>query len=523
VSQKTAVVVGGGIAGLASAALLAKAGMNVTLLEAREKVGGRAYIWEKDGFVFDMGPSWYLMPDAFDQFFKLMGTTADKELKLVKLEPAYQTRNEGLDEKLMIVQDLEKNKALFDSIEPGAGKKLQQYLDSAEETYDLSMKHFLYTNFENTKSFTNKEVLGKAPKFLSHLVTSLYAFSGKYVKDERLKKILNFPAVFLGASPYDTPSMYHLMTHVDLNVGVFYPMGGFYTLIEAIERIAKQHGVEIKTNSPVSKIEVNDQGIATGVKVGEVFIEADVVVGTADMHHVETKLLDQEHQTFPEKFWSNKVPGPSAMLLYLGVKGRVPQLNHHTLLYTENWSKNFSEVFHKADGKRKIPNPASLYICAPSVTDPSVAPEGYENLFVLVPIAADPSIGGSGDEKFEKDVDRIIDQIANWCEIPDLKERIVVRKSMGPRDFVTELNAWNGTALGMAHTLRQSAFFRPKNRSKKVKNLFYAGHNTIPGIGLPMCLIGAELVYKYLIDDKSTGPIADELKPVPAGGWKGLK
>ena len=522
-SQKTAVVVGGGIAGLASAALLAKAGMKVTLLEAREKVGGRAYIWEKDGFVFDMGPSWYLMPDAFDQFFKLMGTTADKELKLVKLEPAYQTRNEGRDEKLMIVQDLEKNKALFDSIEPGAGKKLQQYLDSAKDTYDLSMKHFLYTNFENTKSFTNKEVLGKAPRFLSHLVTSLYAFSGKYVKDERLKKILNFPAVFLGASPYDTPSMYHLMTHVDLNVGVFYPMGGFYTLIEAIERIAKQHGVEIKTNSPVSKIEVNEKGIATGVTVGEVFIAADVVVGTADMHHVETKLLDPQHQSFPEKFWANKVPGPSAMLLYLGVKGKVPQLNHHTLLYTENWSKNFAEVFHKADCKRKIPNPASLYICAPSVTDPSVAPDGYENLFVLVPIAADPSIGGEGDPAFEKDVDRIIDQIADWCEIPDLKERIVVRKSMGPRDFVQQLNAWNGTALGMAHTLRQSAFFRPKNRSKKVKNLFYAGHNTIPGIGLPMCLIGAELVYKYLVDDKSTGPIAEELKPVPTGGWKGLK
>jgi len=522
-TQKTAVVVGGGIAGLASAALLAKAGMKVTLLEAREKVGGRAYIWEKDGFVFDMGPSWYLMPDAFDQFFKLMGTTADKELKLVQLEPAYQTRNEGRDEKLMIVQDLEKNKALFDSIEPGAGKKLQKYLDSAKETYDLSMKHFLYTNFETTKSFTNKEVLGKAPKFLSHLVTSLYAFSGKYVKDERLKKILNFPAVFLGASPYDTPSMYHLMTHVDLNVGVFYPMGGFYTLIEAIERIAKQHGVEIKTNSPVSKIEVNDKGIATGVTVGGVFIEADVVVGTADMHHVETKLLEPKHQTFPEKFWANKVSGPSAMLLYLGVKGRVPQLNHHTLLYTENWSKNFAEVFHKADGKRKIPNPASLYICAPSVTDPSVAPEGYENLFVLVPIAADPSIGGEGDELFEQGVDRIIDQIADWCEIPDLKERIVVRKSMGPRDFVTQLNAWNGTALGMAHTLRQSALFRPKNRSKKVKNLFYAGHNTIPGIGLPMCLIGAELVYKYLVDDKSTGPIAGELQPVPSGGWKGLK
>ena len=522
-TQKSAVVIGGGIAGLASAALLAKAGMKVTLLEAREKVGGRAYIYEEKGFVFDMGPSWYLMPEAFDQFFRLMGTSADKELKLVQLDPAYQTRNEGHPEKLIIVKDLEQNKKLFDSLEPGSSKMLQQYLDSAEDTYELSIKHFLYTNFQNLKSFTNKEVLARAVKFVNHLVTSLYDFSGKYVKDERLKKILNFPAVFLGASPYDTPSMYHLMTHVDLNVGVFYPMGGFYTLIEAIERLAKQHGVEIKTNSKVSRIEVNQQGVATGVRAGEVFFEADVVVGTADLHHIETKLIEPKFQSFPEKFWSNKVPGPSAMLLYLGVEGRIPQLNHHTLLYTDNWNKNFAEVFHKADGKRKIPNPASLYICAPSVTDPSVAPEGYENLFVLVPIAADPSIGGSGDEQFEKEADRIIDQIASWCEIPNLKERIVVRKTMGPRDFVTELNAWNGTALGMAHTLKQSAFFRPKNRSKKVSNLFFAGHNTIPGIGLPMCLIGAELVYKYLVDDRSAGPTPGELKPVAAGGWKGLK
>lgn len=531
-SQKRAVVVGGGIAGLATAALLAKAGMKVTVLEAREKVGGRAYIWEKDGFKFDMGPSWYLMPDAFDQFFKLMGTTADEQLELVRLDPAYQTRNEGHADKLVIREDLSANKKLFDSIEPGAGNRLQQYIDSAEDAYKLSIKHFLYTNFQNAKSFFAPEVLVRAGRFIKHLVTPLDKFAGEHVSDQRLRKILNFPAVFLGASPYDTPSMYHLMTHVDMNVGVFYPMGGFYTIIEAIERLAKQHGVEIHTNSRVTQI-TSENGRVSGVYVSDVFYEADVVVGNADLHHIETKLLSPKDQSLPEKWWRNKVPGPSAMLLFLGVRGRLPQLDHHTLLYSDDWDKNFKEVFRTPAQKRaskatsKIPNPASLYICAPSITDSSVAPEGYENLFVLVPVAADPELGHgginrSGDEKFEAEADRIIQQISDWCEIPDLAERIVVRRTMGPADFVSELNAWSGTALGMAHTLFQSAFFRPTNVSKKVKGLYYAGHHSIPGIGLPMCLIGAELVYKRLIDDRSAGPIKTEIKPVGENGWKGL-
>jgi phytoene desaturase len=229
----------------------------------------------------------------------------------------------------------------------------------------------------------------------------------------------------------------------------------------------------------------------------------------------------------PAKFWAGKTPGPSALLLLLGVKGKLPQLDHHTLLYTEDWKTNFDEVFHKADGKRKIPNPASLYICAPSKTDPTVAPDGYENLFVLVPAAADPSLGSggvnrTGDPDFEAEADRIIDQIAKWCDIPDLAERVVVRRTMGPQDFVNDLNAWSGTALGMAHTLKQSAFFRPANMSKKVKGLYYAGHHTVPGIGLPMCLIGAELVYKRLIDDRSAGPIEHELAAIASTDWKGL-
>ena len=238
---KKAVVIGGGIAGLASAGILAKAGMDVTVLEARERVGGRAYIWEKDGFKFDMGPSWYLMPDAFDQFFKLMGTSADKELNLVRLDPMYQTRNEGDPNPLIVRSELKANKDLFESLEPGAAGKLQEYLDSAEDAYNLSIKHFLYTNFQNTKSFTHPEVMKRAGRFIKHLLTPLDKWAGQHVKDVRLRKILNFPAVFLGASPYKTPSMYHLMTHVDMNVGVFYPMGGFYTIIEAVERLSLIH------------------------------------------------------------------------------------------------------------------------------------------------------------------------------------------------------------------------------------------------------------------------------------------
>jgi phytoene desaturase len=365
------------------------------------------------------------------------------------------------------------------------------------------MKYFLYTNFQSVLPFLKPELLKKAGMFLSHLFMSLDKFASKHVRDSRLKKILDFPAVFLGASPYDTPSMYHLMTHIDMNVGVFYPQGGFYKIIESIEALAKQHGAKIHTNARVSKIVVED-GVTKGVRVGEIFYEAEIVVGTADLEHIETKMLDEKWQTYPSSYWNKKQPGPSALLLLLGVKGELPQLDHHTLLYSANWKKNFAKVFKKADGKSEIADPASLYICNPSKTDSSVAPKGYENLFVLVPAAPDPSLGGEGTASLEAAADRIIDQIAEWADIKDLKERIVVRKIIGPADFANDLNAWSGTALGMAHSLPQSAFFRPRNKSKKVSGLYYAGHNTIPGIGLPMCLIGAELVYKHLANDRST-------------------
>jgi phytoene desaturase len=233
------------------------------------------------------------------------------------------------------------------------------------------------------------------------------------------------------------------------------------------------------------------------------------------MHHTETKLLEIEQQTYPEKYWDEHVPGPSALLLYLGVEGELPELEHHTLLFTREWEKGFNAIF---GAYTSVPDPASLYICKPSGVDPDVAPEGYENLFVLVPIPADPSIGrgdvdGDGDPRIEVIADRVIAQIADWTGIPDLASRITVRRTLGPQDFVNDLNAWRGTALGPAHTLKQSAFFRAGNTSKKVSGLYYVGGSTIPGIGLPMCLISAEVLIKTLRGDVSTEPLAEPLQP----------
>ncbi len=520
------VVIGGGIAGLASAALLARDGHEVTLVEKQPDVGGRAGSWEKDGFRFDMGPSWYLMPEVFDHFFKLCGTSAAEQLELVQLDPGYRVITQGYDEPIDIAATRDENIALFESIEPGAGATLEKYLDSALDTYEMAKKRFLYTSFASFGPLLRGDVLKRTGKLVRMLLQNLDDYVARRFSDLRLRQVLGYPAVFLGSSPFLTPSMYHLMSHLDLTDGVLYPMGGFTTLIERIAAVTEQQGVSIRTSSPVARILVDPvTKRATGVELeadghsgGEV-IEADIVVSAADLHHSETQLLPEALQTYPQSYWDKKTAGPSALLLYLGVEGDLPQLEHHTLLFTANWRENFEAIFGP---QPSLPDPASLYICKPSGVDPSVSPEGHENVFVLVPAPADLSFGhgdvdGDGDTPLEVYADRIIAQIADWAKIPDLADRIVVRRSYGPGNFNADLNAWRGTALGPAHILSQSAFFRAGNVSKKVKGLYYAGGSTIPGIGLPMCLISAEVLVKRLRGDTSTGPLPEPLeRTVPA-------
>ncbi|MHA7262005.1 phytoene desaturase family protein [Arthrobacter sp. TMN-37] len=524
-------VIGGGIGGLATAALLAAEGHAVTLLERQDRVGGRAGSWEAGGFRFDTGPSWYLMPEVIDHFFRLMGTSAAEQLDLIRLDPGYRVIFEKDRDVVDVPADRAAAVKLFESLEPGAGEALEKYLDSAGDTYEIAKKRFLYSTFQSFLPFLSPDVLTRLPRLVRLLAQPLHGFVAGRFADPRLRQILGYPAVFLGSSPFDAPSMYHLMSHLDLDDGVLYPMGGFTSLISAMTRVAEGAGVEILTGADVVSIDTVPAAGADAARpgprrrrraarVGGVTyrsggalhsVAADVVVSAADLHHTETALLPGPLQTYPEKYWSRRVPGPSALLMYLGVKGSLPQLEHHTLLFTSDWKDNFGRIFGKTTS---VPSPASLYVCRPSATDPAAAPEGHENVFVLVPIPADVSIGGGGvdrggDPRVEELGDEVVAQIAAWANIPDLAERIVLRRTYGPQDFATDLNAWRGTSLGPAHTLRQSAFLRGSNRSSKVEGLLYAGSSTVPGIGIPMCLISAELIVKRLRSDTSTGPLPE--------------
>lgn len=513
----TAVVIGGGIAGLASAALLARDGYAVTLLEARDELGGRAGSWQCEGFRFDTGPSWYLMPEVFDHFFRLFGTSAEERLELVKLDPGYRVYSEGHAEPIEIAADLESNLAVFESVEPGSGARMRAYLDSARDTYEVAKRRFLYTSFESFAPLLRRDVLTRMPTLAKLLLRPLDTLAAETVTDPRLRQVLGYPAVFLGSSPFDAPSMYHLMSHLDLADGVLYPMGGFTTLIDAVRDVAVEAGVTIRTGSKATRIltAASPRGSrrpaeAIGVAVGAEQVPADVVVNASDLFTTEQALLPTELQSYGPEYWEKRVPGPSAVLVLLGVRGSLPQLAHHTLLFTSDWHDNFERIFGAVTS---VPDPASIYVCKPSATDPSVAPEGHENLFVLVPVPADPGIGsggvdGAGDARVEAIADAVIAQIAGWTGASDLAERIVVRRTIGPADFERDLGAWRGTALGPAHTLQQSAFFRAGNASTAVAGLYFAGGSTIPGIGLPMCLISAEVMLKRVRGDLSTEPLA---------------
>ncbi|GAA4284394.1 phytoene desaturase family protein [Brevibacterium daeguense] len=506
-----AVVIGAGIAGMATATLLAHEGHEVTVLERNDWLGGRAGSHREAGFTFDTGPSWYLMPEVFDHFFRLCGTSAAEQLELVTLDPAYRVFAE--DGRVADVPlGRERVRELFESLEPGCGPRLDAYLDSASKTYDIALRHLLYSTFDSPAALAHPDVLGNIGPLAGMLTSSLAERIEGTVTHPLLRQILGYPAVFLAMSPDRASAIYHLMSRLDLIDGVQYPMGGMYTVISAIERCARAAGVEFRTGAEVVALPV-DRARGRAARPGTVsevvartsagleVLPADLVVAACDLHHVETTLVEPGFRTTDSAAWTRRDPGMGGVVMMLGIDRRLDSLAHHNLFLTTDWDANFGAIF---GDDRSLPDPASVYVCAPSRTDPGVAPDGCENVFVLVPSPADPSLR-SGQVEFEAYCDRIVEQLAAWAGEPDLAEHIVVRRTLGPGDYVDDFHAWQGTILGPANTLRQSVFFRDGARSAKIGNLYRAGAFTAPGVGLPMCLISAENVVKALRGDTSGG------------------
>ena len=491
------IVIGGGYGGLASATLLAASGHTVSLYEKNQSLGGKAGMLEVGGFRFDTGPSWYLMPEVFKHYFKLLKEKPEDYYTLKRLDPAYRVFYQDSDA-IDIHSDLKSDKAAFEALEAGASTQLQAYLKDAKYKYNVSMQRFLYKNYDKLTDFLTPEVLREAPKL--QLFEKMHPYVRRFFTQEKLQKIMEYPLVFLGASPFNAPALYSLMSHVDFNQGVFYPDGGIYSVTEAMVTLATKHGVDLHTDTAVKRIMVTKKR-ASGVELesGEI-IEADLVISNTDRHFTETVLLPEKSRDHSERYWKKRTLAPSALLLYLGVQGKLPALTHHNLLFSSDWKKNFAQIFDSPEW----PDKPSLYVCKPSASDKSVAPKDCENLFVLVPIAAGLKYTQSELDKY---IDHILETIETSMSVPALREKLVVKRSFCVKDFESTYNSFQGTALGLAHTLRQSALWRPNNTSKKVKNLLYVGADTNPGIGLPMALISAELAVKRIIKDTTPGPL----------------
>ncbi len=493
------IIIGAGIGGLATANLLAKKGYEVHVYEKASKPGGRAGQKKENGFTFDTGPSWYLMPQVFKDHFSLFERDIEKELGVRPLHPAYKVFFES-HVPVTIHGDLQKDRNTFEDIEVGAGEALQRYVDKGTNIYQLAMKHFLYTDFSHLGHLMKKEIIGGSAQLVKLLTKPIHSHVSQFFHSPELQKILEYPMVFLGTSPFKAPAMYSLMSALDFNEGVFYPKRGMYSIIEFLVSIGKHLNVTYHYESDVTHI-LHEGKNAIGITLSDGTVHtADIIVSNADIHHTETKLLDQSARSYSKKYWDTKEAGISALLVYLGVKGQLPQLEHHNLYFVDAWKENFETIYDT----KKMPLSASLYVSRTTATDSSTAPKNHENLFMLVPL---PTGAFLTDKEQLALATHFVNQFARVIDQPDLETRIVSRSVFGPKDFHDTFNAWEGTALGMSHILKQSALWRIPPQSKKLKNLFYVGANTMPGIGLPMCLISAEVVYKRIVGDRTSGPL----------------
>ncbi|MBS1592360.1 MAG: oleate hydratase [Bacteroidetes bacterium] len=479
--QKIAII-GAGFSGLSAAAYLAKAGNEVHVFEKHNQAGGRArQFCTPQGYVFDMGPSWYWMPDIMDKFFTDFGVKTTDFYELVSLNPQFEVIFS--DMKMDVPESLEDLKNLFEKIEKGAGKQLEKFMQSAKFKYEVGMQNFVNKPCHNWSEFISPKIVKSALKL--DLLTNFRAYVSRYFKNEKLRTLMEFPVIFLGASPKNIPALYSLMNYGGYALGTHYPLGGFYQLVLAMKSVAEKQGAKFHFNKTIEKINIENNQVKS-LTINDENIEFDTVIASSDYHHTET-LLERGYRNYDEQYWEKKTFAPSSLIYYLGMNEKIPNLKHHTLFFENDLDEHIDCIY----GDKRWSEKPLFYACCPSKTDNSVAPEGKENLFLLMPLA----IGINDEEAIrEKYLYEMLARIEKHTRIADLKSKIEYKKSYCVSDFIADYNAYGGNAYGLANTLNQTAVLKPKIRNRKIGNLFYTGQLTVPGPGVPPSIISGKIV-----------------------------
>ena len=486
--MKKIAVIGAGFAGLASAACLVKEGYDVTVFEKNDSAGGRARKFESGGFVFDMGPSWYWMPDVFERFFQHFGKSASDYYQLKRLDPSYRIFF-GVNDAIDVPAGRESLYTLFEELEAGSSQHLKQFLIEGEYKYAVGMERLVYKPGLSVREFMDYRLMKGL--FRLHIFQSLSSYVKKFFVNPRIIKLLEFPVLFLGATANNTPALYSLMNYADMVLGTWYPVGGMYRVIDAMVHLATELGVNFRFNHPIDTIEVNGAR-ATGLRSNGKFFPVDYVVAGADYHHVESDLLALPYRRYSPRYWDSRTMAPSSLIFYIGLSKRVKNLLHHNLFFDEDFEAHSKEIYEEP----KWPAAPLFYISCTSKTDTAVAPPGHENLFILIPVA--PAL--KDDEAIRAlYFDKIMDRLEKLTG-ENLRPHVIYKRSYAHRDFINDYNAFKGNAYGLANTLLQTANFKPSMINKKVNNLFYTGQLTVPGPGVPPAIISGQVVSKVLMD-----------------------
>ncbi|MDG1057908.1 MAG: phytoene desaturase family protein [Flavobacteriaceae bacterium] len=477
--KKNIIIIGSGFSSMSAACYLAKAGHTVQILEKNSTPGGRARQFKKDGFIFDIGPSWYWMPDVFEKFFGDFDRKVSDYYTLEKLDPGYEVYFDQM-ESIKIGDTLEKIYTAFEAEEKGSAVKLKKFIKKAEDNYNIAIKDLVYRPGISPLELVTPATVKKVGYFLSTIKKEVT----KEFKNERLAQILQFPVLFLGAKPSNTPAFYNFMNFADFGLGTWHPEKGMYSVVEGMVQMAKELGVQFSTGQNVETICV-ENGKATGVIANGVPIDADVVVSGADYNHSES-LLKPKERGYTDAYWDKKVFAPSSLLFFIGLDKKVENVSHHTLFFDVDFDAHARSIYETPEW----PKDPLFYGNFPSITDSAMAPEGKEACFLLIPIG--PGIEDT-QEMRDQYFDMVIERLEHLTK-QSIKEAILFKESFCVNDFVSEYNSYKGNAYGMANTLLQTAFLRPKLKSKKVENLFFTGQLTVPGPGVPPALISGKLV-----------------------------